>query len=206
MSLRWISKAKITKSRMVIKFEHLRHYPQGLKCIRLCGNVCLLSPQNLIAQSQSGTGKTAAFSLAMLSHVNPSNKWTQVSWTCWRTLQYGCRGSWDHKFTIYLLARLNDYFWVSQCLCIAPTYELAVQIGQVIEQMGKFYPEVKLSYAIRGNRGKNFVTLITLKIDNGTLHFRPVSTDLWIKKRLNIQELIICSIKLFNMSHLGIYK
>lgn len=35
-------------------------------------------PQNLIAQSQSGTGKTAAFSLAMLSHVNPDNKWPQV--------------------------------------------------------------------------------------------------------------------------------
>ncbi|KAK7905142.1 hypothetical protein WMY93_017749 [Mugilogobius chulae] len=50
-------------------------------------------PQNLIAQSQSGTGKTAAFSLAMLSHVNPANKWTQ-------------------------------------CLCLAPTYELALQIGK----------------------------------------------------------------------------
>ncbi|XP_029013138.1 ATP-dependent RNA helicase DDX19A isoform X2 [Betta splendens] len=72
-------------------------------------------PQNLIAQSQSGTGKTAAFSLAMLSHVNPDNKWTQ-------------------------------------CLCISPTYELALQIGQVVEQMGKFCPEVKLAYAIRGNR------------------------------------------------------
>lgn len=36
-------------------------------------------PQNLIAQSQSGTGKTAAFALAMLSHVDPANKWTQVS-------------------------------------------------------------------------------------------------------------------------------
>ncbi|KAJ0023621.1 hypothetical protein NQD34_003520 [Periophthalmus magnuspinnatus] len=35
-------------------------------------------PQNLIAQSQSGTGKTAAFVLAMLSHVDPSNKWPQV--------------------------------------------------------------------------------------------------------------------------------
>uniref|UniRef100_A0A3Q2CLT5 RNA helicase n=1 Tax=Cyprinodon variegatus TaxID=28743 RepID=A0A3Q2CLT5_CYPVA len=35
--------------------------------------------QNLIAQSQSGTGKTAAFSLAMLSHVNPENNWTHVS-------------------------------------------------------------------------------------------------------------------------------
>nr|XP_040048359.1 ATP-dependent RNA helicase DDX19A [Gasterosteus aculeatus aculeatus] len=72
-------------------------------------------PQNLIAQSQSGTGKTAAFSLAMLSHVNLENKWTQ-------------------------------------CLCISPTYELALQIGQVIEQMGKFCPDVKLAYAIRGNR------------------------------------------------------
>ncbi|XP_072552956.1 ATP-dependent RNA helicase DDX19A [Salminus brasiliensis] len=72
-------------------------------------------PQNLIAQSQSGTGKTAAFVLAMLSHVDPANKWTQ-------------------------------------CLCISPTYELALQTGKVVEQMGKFYPEVKLAYAIRGNK------------------------------------------------------
>ncbi|KAJ0064803.1 hypothetical protein NL108_015289, partial [Boleophthalmus pectinirostris] len=72
-------------------------------------------PQNLIAQSQSGTGKTAAFSLAMLSNVNPANKWTQ-------------------------------------CLCLAPTYELALQIGQVIKQMGSFYPRIKVAYAIRGTR------------------------------------------------------
>lgn len=36
-------------------------------------------PQNLIAQSQSGTGKTAAFVLAMLSRVDPNNNWPQVS-------------------------------------------------------------------------------------------------------------------------------
>uniref|UniRef100_A0A667XGR3 RNA helicase n=1 Tax=Myripristis murdjan TaxID=586833 RepID=A0A667XGR3_9TELE len=71
-------------------------------------------PQNLIAQSQSGTGKTAAFVLAMLSHVDPNNKYPQ-------------------------------------CLCVSPTYELALQTGKVIEQMGKHYPEVKLVYAIRGN-------------------------------------------------------
>lgn len=41
--------------------------------------LCGCRPQNLIAQSQSGTGKTAAFVLAMLSHVNPANKWTQVN-------------------------------------------------------------------------------------------------------------------------------
>uniref|UniRef100_A0A8B9HCR2 RNA helicase n=1 Tax=Astyanax mexicanus TaxID=7994 RepID=A0A8B9HCR2_ASTMX len=72
-------------------------------------------PQNLIAQSQSGTGKTAAFVLAMLSNVNPDNKWPQ-------------------------------------CLCISPTYELALQTGKVVEQMGQFYPEVKLAYAIRANK------------------------------------------------------
>ena len=36
-------------------------------------------PQNMIAQSQSGTGKTAAFVLAMLSRVNTSLKHTQVT-------------------------------------------------------------------------------------------------------------------------------
>lgn len=35
-------------------------------------------PQNLIAQSQSGTGKTAAFVLAMLSKVDTSKKYPQV--------------------------------------------------------------------------------------------------------------------------------
>ncbi|XP_036616806.1 ATP-dependent RNA helicase DDX19B-like isoform X2 [Trichosurus vulpecula] len=72
-------------------------------------------PQNLIAQSQSGTGKTAAFVLAMLSQVEPLNKYPQ-------------------------------------CLCLSPNYELALQTGKVIEQMGKFYPELKLAYAVRGNK------------------------------------------------------
>lgn len=36
------------------------------------------SPQNLIAQSQSGTGKTAAFVLAMLSRVDPELQCPQV--------------------------------------------------------------------------------------------------------------------------------
>jgi ATP-dependent RNA helicase DDX19/DBP5 len=34
--------------------------------------------QNMIAQSQSGTGKTAAFVLAMLSRVDPSKPYPQV--------------------------------------------------------------------------------------------------------------------------------
>lgn len=116
-------------------FEELRLKPELLKGVYNMGfnrpsriqenalPMMLAQPfQNLIAQSQSGTGKTAAFSLAMLSHANPDNKWTQ-------------------------------------CLCIAPTYELALQIGQVIEQMGKFCPDVKLAYAIRGNRMERGVKL-----------------------------------------------
>ncbi|XP_008116443.1 ATP-dependent RNA helicase DDX25 [Anolis carolinensis] len=72
-------------------------------------------PENLIAQSQSGTGKTAAFVLAMLSRVNPKERFPQ-------------------------------------CLCVAPTYELALQIGRVVEKMGQFCDNIKVTYAVRGNR------------------------------------------------------
>ncbi|KAK6042994.1 hypothetical protein COOONC_19500 [Cooperia oncophora] len=50
-------------------------------------------PTNIIAQSQSGTGKTATFVLTMLSRVDSSKRYPQ-------------------------------------CLCLAPTYELAIQIGE----------------------------------------------------------------------------
>ncbi|KAL1266067.1 hypothetical protein QQF64_004094 [Cirrhinus molitorella] len=112
----------------VKSFEELRLKPQLLQGVYAMGfnrpskiqetalpMMLAEPPQNLIAQSQSGTGKTAAFVLAMLSHVDPENKWPQ-------------------------------------CLCVSPTYELALQTGKVIEQMGKFYPEVQLVYAIRGNK------------------------------------------------------
>ncbi|XP_053125399.1 ATP-dependent RNA helicase DDX25 isoform X2 [Hemicordylus capensis] len=72
-------------------------------------------PQNLIAQSQSGTGKTAAFVLAMLSRVHPEGRFPQ-------------------------------------CLCLSPTYELAMQTGHVVEKMGRFCVHVKVAYAVRGNR------------------------------------------------------
>lgn len=63
-------------------------------------------PQNMIAQSQSGTGKTAAFVLAMLSRVDTAKEYPQV-------------------------------------LCLSPTYELAIQTGEVAAKMGRFCPEIK---------------------------------------------------------------
>ncbi|CAL1543690.1 unnamed protein product [Lymnaea stagnalis] len=72
-------------------------------------------PTNMIAQSQSGTGKTAAFVLTMLSRVNIS-------------LNY------------------------PQCLCLAPTYELALQIGEVTKQMSKHMTGLQIMYAVRGER------------------------------------------------------
>ncbi|XP_038061042.1 ATP-dependent RNA helicase DDX19A-like isoform X2 [Patiria miniata] len=72
-------------------------------------------PKNMIAQSQSGTGKTAAFVLTMLSRVNTNNNWPQA-------------------------------------ICLAPTLELAMQIGAVVEQMGKNMKELKVIYAVRGNK------------------------------------------------------
>ncbi|CAH3027042.1 unnamed protein product [Porites evermanni] len=72
-------------------------------------------PNNMIAQSQSGTGKTTALVLSMLSRVDATKNFPQV-------------------------------------ICISPTYELALQTGQVAEKMGKFCPEVKIGYAVRGER------------------------------------------------------
>ena len=52
----------------------------GVKLVKGCRLFCIIlcSPQNLIAQSQSGTGKTAAFVLAMLTRVDPSKPYPQV--------------------------------------------------------------------------------------------------------------------------------
>ncbi|KAJ1877469.1 RNA helicase required for poly(A+) mRNA export, partial [Kickxella alabastrina] len=68
-------------------------------------------PRNMIGQSQSGTGKTAAFVLTMLSRV-------------------------DYD--------LNE----PQALCLAPSRELARQIMEVAQQMGKYTP-MKAVYAIK---------------------------------------------------------
>lgn len=42
-----------------------------------------------------------------------------------------------------------------KCLCLAPTYELALQIGCVIETIGRFCADIKVTYAVRGNRGES---------------------------------------------------
>lgn len=84
----------------------------------MSGHWLYFSPQNMIAQSQSGTGKTAAFVLTMLSRVVTENKWPQ-------------------------------------CLCLAPTYELAMQIGEVVSTMSQYMPDVRIRYALRGERSKS---------------------------------------------------
>lgn len=72
-------------------------------------------PCNMIAQSQSGTGKTAAFVLTMLSRVDSTK---------------------NHP----------------QCLCLAPTYELALQIGEVTREMSKHMQGLEVTMAVRGER------------------------------------------------------
>eukprot|EP00117_Sycon_ciliatum_P020924 scpid49735/ scgid18499/ ATP-dependent RNA helicase DDX19A; DDX19-like protein; DEAD box protein 19A len=78
-------------------------------------------PPNLIAQSQSGTGKTAAFVLAVVSRMDKSKKHPQA-------------------------------------LILAPTLELAKQIGDVCQRMTKFCPEIAVTFAVRGERPSGPVT------------------------------------------------
>lgn len=85
-------------------------------------------PHNMVAQSQSGTGKTAAFSLTMLSRVNP---------------------------------KIQE----PQALCLAPTYELAIQIGEVVAKMGRHITDLSVRYAVRGEnleKGKKITEQIII--------------------------------------------
>lgn len=82
-------------------------------------------PQNMIAQSQSGTGKTAAFVIAMLSRVDTSKNYPQI-------------------------------------LCLSPTYELAIQTGEVAAKIAQFSP-IKLRYAVRGEESKYSIAIYEWK-------------------------------------------
>ncbi|XP_035204803.1 LOW QUALITY PROTEIN: DEAD-box helicase Dbp80-like [Stegodyphus dumicola] len=70
-------------------------------------------PVNMIAQAQTGTGKTAAFIIASLSRVNVDEHFPQV-------------------------------------LILAPTFELAKQIGDVAQKMAQFCKGIEFRYAVKG--------------------------------------------------------
>uniref|UniRef100_A0A1I7WPC8 Helicase ATP-binding domain-containing protein n=1 Tax=Heterorhabditis bacteriophora TaxID=37862 RepID=A0A1I7WPC8_HETBA len=112
----------------------LRNTEYMKRCVGyFLNNSNLSRPTNMIAQSQSGTGKTAAFVLTMLSRLNSENRWPQ-------------------------------------CLCLAPTYELAIQIGEVLTKMARFMPDVKVHYAVKGiKRCQSFyiaiICTLILKVD-----------------------------------------
>ncbi|CAF4300312.1 unnamed protein product, partial [Rotaria sordida] len=113
-------------------------------------------PKNIIAQSQSGIGKTAAFSLAILSRIDPSIPSVQA-------------------------------------LILAPTHELAIQIGLVIEEMAQYIPYIKIAYAVR-NTKTNFVRgqLLTEPIVIGT----PGTVADWCRRRrvIDLSKLRVCCV------------
>jgi len=84
-------------------------------------------PKNMIAQAQSGTGKTAAFVLNMLTRVDSKVQFPQA-------------------------------------LCIAPTRELARQIMDNVQKMGKF-TDIKSQLVVKD---ENFPPKITAQIVVGT--------------------------------------
>jgi ATP-dependent RNA helicase DDX19/DBP5 len=78
----------------------------------------------MIGQSQSGTGKTAAFALTMLSRIDMDLKQPQVLTLCESTRKTGS------------LTKLCD----GKAICIAPSRELALQNMSVIQRMGEYTP------------------------------------------------------------------
>jgi ATP-dependent RNA helicase DDX19/DBP5 len=105
-------------------------------------------PQNLIAQSQSGTGKTAAFTLTMLSRVDPTQTYPQV------------------KLKIRRNYKIIKSFHI-KALCLAPTMELAAQIADVAQKMGQFVQGLTIVLAVKGQHVERNVP-ITNQIIIGT--------------------------------------
>ncbi|CAF2230180.1 unnamed protein product [Rotaria magnacalcarata] len=117
-------------------------------------------PRNLIAQSQSGTGKTAAFSLAILSRIDPSIP-------------------------------------IPQALILSPTFELAMQIGSVIERMAQYLPYISIAYAVR-----NSPTLSSTNLVRGQLLPQPIvigtpgTVEDWCHRRriIDLRKLRMCCV------------
>lgn len=107
-------------------------------------------PQNMIAQSQSGTGKTAAFVLAMLSRVDIQENYPQVS-----NFNYYI----NFLFVIFNTKLLYCFFFL-KVLCLSPTYELAIQTGEAAARMAQYCPEIKLKFAVRGEESNSILIII----------------------------------------------
>ncbi|CAF1307022.1 unnamed protein product [Rotaria sp. Silwood1] len=148
-------------------FEELKLKPDLLKGIFSMGFQSPSKIQEIVLrhlldtspiQSQSGTGKTAAFAIAILSRIDP------------------------------LISTV-------QALILAPTYELAIQIGSVIEKMSQFLPYIQIAYAVRNSsrpKRTNMIRdqLLTEPIVIGT----PGTVEDWCYKRrvIDLSKLRIC--------------
>lgn len=125
----------------------------------------------MIGQSQSGTGKTAAFVLTMLSRVDFSKNQPQVCSLSIRSAGFG----------------MNDILSVSiQALCLAPSRELARQIMSVVVAMGKFTP-VQTEYAIKDHLPRS-ASKVTAQVIVGT---PGTMTDLIRRKVIDVSEVKI---------------
>ncbi|KFD54884.1 hypothetical protein M513_04318 [Trichuris suis] len=52
-------------------------------------------------------------------------------------------------FAVTILEKVDLSMKWPQCVCVAPTYELAVQVGSVIQKLGAFMPELRICLAVR---------------------------------------------------------
>ena len=80
--------------------------------------------------------------LAMLSHVDPAKKNIPRFVLSISLFPLPC---------FYSLAPQSDSFL--QVICLSPTFDLARQTGSVLETMLKFATEIRMVYALRGERG-----------------------------------------------------
>lgn len=57
----------------------------------------------------------------------------------------------------------------AQAVCLSPTFDLALQTGKVLEQMGKYLPNIKFTYAVKGHKREQKLLLTKLPLSSSLL-------------------------------------
>lgn len=128
----------------------------------------------MIGQSQSGTGKTAAFTLTMLSRIDMSKPVPQV------------RSRLDDRLPspAYVLRYLSSQPKLVQAICLTPTRELARQNEEIVRTMGQFTP-VQTFLGVKDSFDKHSPPL-TAQVIVGT---PGTILDLIVKKKLDPRDI-----------------
>ena len=96
-----------------------------------------------------------------------------------------------------ILSRIDPKVQMTQALILAPTFELALQIGSVIEAMARFLSYIKVAYAVRdANISKKDSRIKDQLLTESIVIGTPGTVEDWYGRLrvINLQQLRLCCV------------